>query len=143
MAEILRINATDKYYPKTLALRQKILRDPIGMTYGPVELEFDEQVDYFIYVVDGEVFGCVGLVKEGEKLGRLMQMAVDDKLQGQGVGRQVVTAAEDYARGAGFGEMMLHARYEVRKFYERLGYYEYGAEYEKIGIRHINMKKLL
>ena len=87
--QILKIEHSDKRYPEVLALRQLILRDPLGMTFSAKELEHDKIMIYFAYDENGEILGAVGLEKMGNGKAQLRQMAVHDKLQGKGVGRQL------------------------------------------------------
>ena len=70
-------------------------------------------------------------------------MAVHDKTQGHGVGRQLVQFLENYCRERGFKKIVLDSRYPARGFYARLGYSEFGEIYDKIGLKHIDMKKVL
>ena len=142
MGEILAVKHSDDLYAQVLALRQLILRDPLSMTYTQEELDRDKHMVYFAYF-SGEVLGAVGLEKLSDEKAQLRQMAVHDKLQGRGVGRALVEALEDHCRQNGFKEIHLDARYPARGFYARLGYSEYGDIYDKIGIKHIDMKKTL
>ncbi len=143
MPQILHIPHSHKLYPNLLALRQLILRDPLGMTFSATELEQDKQMSYFIYYDNDEILGTVSLEILSPKKGQLRQMAVHDKTQGKGVGRQIVTALENHSREIGLTEIHLDSRYPARGFYAKLGYTEYGDIYDKIGIKHINMKKSL
>ncbi len=124
-------------------MRQLILRDPLNMKYTEKELEHDKIMIYFGYDDNGEILGVVGLEKLSPIKAQLRQMAVHDKLQGKGVGRQLVRFLEDYCRKEGMKEIQLDARYPARGFYAKLGYSEFGEIYEKIGIDHIDMKKML
>ncbi len=143
MPEIIKIVHSDKRYKEALALRQLILRDPLNMKYTEKELEHDKIMIYFGYDDNGEILGVVGLEKLSPIKAQLRQMAVHDKLQGKGVGRQLVRFLEDYCRKEGMKEIQLDARYPARGFYAKLGYSEFGEIYEKIGIDHIDMKKML
>lgn len=141
--EIIKVKYSDNRYKDVLAIRQLILRDPLGMVYSADELERDKIMSYFAYIDGGEVLGTVGLEKLSPQKVQLRQMAVHDKLQGQGVGRKLVQALEIYSKANGFKEVHLDARYPARGFYAKLGYEEYGEIYDKIGLKHIDMKKML
>ena len=143
MGEILTIKQNEDLYKDVLALRQLILRDPLSMTYTNDELEADKKFIFFAYRDNGELLGTVSLEALSKEKAQLRQMAVHDRLQGKGVGRELVMALEDYCRKNGFKEIHLDARYPARGFYAKLGYTEYGAIYDKIGIKHIDMMKKL
>ena len=141
--KIVEVRYGDALYPHVLALRQLILRDPLKMKFSAEELEADKKYVYFAYIEGDEVLGVVGLEKHSPEKFQLRQMAVHDKTQGKGVGRQIVAALEKHVQNAKGKEIHLDSRYPARGFYAKLGYTEYGEIYDKIGIKHIDMKKIL
>jgi len=64
-------------YGQALALREAVLRQPLGLTLSEEELEDDKLRTHFCAVKDGAVLGCVSLKPlEGRSL-QLKQMAVE------------------------------------------------------------------
>ena len=130
-------------YQAMIALRDKILRKPLGLTFSPEYLQ-QEINDVLIGYFDGDtILGCCILSPSSETTVQLRQMAVDDSLQGQGTGSKLLAFAETQARTAGFTELMMHARKEAVPFYTKNGYAVRGEEFVEVGIPHYEMYKVL
>ena len=123
------------HYEETVRLRQRILRDPLGLV---LDTSGDAARTFFVAVKEGAVVGTVAL--EGD---RLRAMAVDTSTQTRGVGRLLVERLEEEARARGIARIELHARVTARGFYAKLGYVEYGEELTEVTIPHIAMRKVL
>ena len=54
--------------------------------------------EIFMALVDGDVVGCVALVKMSKTTMELAKMAVDENYRGQGIGRALIAAAIEWAR---------------------------------------------
>lgn len=125
------------------ALRDAVLRRPLGRSLSAGEIERDRQGRHFAGIEDGRVVACVGFYPQEEGSIRLRHMAVAPELQRQGAGARVLALAEEWARGAGFTRIETHARCTARGFYERAGYTADGPEFPEHGIPHIFMWKTL
>ncbi len=129
-----------KYKP-VWALRDKVLRVPLGMTLELSNLERDKTNTIFIAERGSEVVGCVLMEPHGNAM-QLRAMAVDDSLQGKGIGRLLVEAAEAYTWQQGYEKITLHARKAALGFYKNLGYSAYGDEFTEVTIPHYMMEKV-
>jgi N-acetylglutamate synthase-like GNAT family acetyltransferase len=130
-------------YDQMVALRQDVLRKPLGLQFTPEELARDEK-DILIGAFDEEeILACCILTHAGNKICRLRQMAVRNSLQGKGIGASVLVFAENIARDRGFTSLFMHARASARGFYEKLGYQVCSDEFEEVSIPHYEMKKNL
>ena len=74
-------------------------------------------------------------------VGSLGRLAVTREARGLGVGAALVRAIEDAARTRGLTAVDLHAQTHALRFYERLGYAAYGAEFPDAGIPHRAMRR--
>ena len=83
-------------YRQALALREAILRRPLGLTISAEELADDAARQHFCALWLGRVVGSVSLKPLGEALLQLKQMAVAQERQRRGVGRQLLAHAEDW-----------------------------------------------
>jgi predicted GNAT family N-acyltransferase len=130
-------------YAQALALREALLRRPLGLSLSPEELEDDKFRTHFCAVQNGAVLACVSLrpVKDGSL--QLKQMAVADDRRLEGIGAALVAHAEAWARDRGAREMMMHARIGAEGFYARLGYEAEGPIFEENTIPHVMMRKTL
>lgn len=136
-------------YQDMVALRDKILRKPLGLHFTEKYLQ-QEINDVLIgcFEVDDEgqetvMKGCCVLSPIDEDLVQLRQMAVREDVQRSGIGRDIMEFAEKEARENGFNTLMMHARKTAVPFYERLHYQVVGDEFLEVGIPHYEMRKEL
>jgi N-acetylglutamate synthase-like GNAT family acetyltransferase len=134
-------------YQDMVALRDAVLRKPLGLIFTPAYLQ-QEINDCLIgcYTLENDLeklAGCCVLTPLDEKTVQLRQMAVRPELQGKGIGRDIIAFAEKEARRNGFETLVMHARKTATGFYEKLGYEIHGNEFSEVGIPHYEMKKKL
>ena len=121
------------HYEETVRLRQRILRDPLGLV---LDTKGDAARTFFVALEGDRVIGTVALEEN-----RLRAMAVDS--QTRGIGRILVARLEEEARRRGIDRIDLHARITARGFYAKLGYIEEGEIFTEVTIPHIAMWKTL
>lgn len=130
-------------YKKMIALREEILRKPLGLTFLPDELE-KEKEDILIGAFDDDVLlACCLLLKVDHETVRLRQMAVKPNQQGRGIGHTMMVFAETLARDRGFKKLTMHARDTALGFYEKQGYRTVGNQFFEVTIPHHLMEKKL
>ena len=130
-------------YAKMLALRNDILRKPLGLVLSSEDMK-DEQNDILIAAFDDdEMLGCCVLKKSEKGAIKLRQMAVRSQLQGKGIGSSIIHFAENIIRDNGYMEIKMDARSNAINFFENKGYTTYGKEFTKLGIPHIEMRKII
>jgi len=126
-------------------LRYRVLRAPLGMgrdtVRSPIEHESWHLCAFDGVSADAALVGCVLFHIDEAEGGRLLQMAVDPRLQGLGLGRQLVQTLEARVAATGMTTIHLHARDSAIGFYERLGYEVEGDAYVEVGIPHHDMRK--
>ena len=137
------IDHGSKEYKQMIALRQLLLRKPLGLTFDEEELNAEKN-DILIGCFDEDKMeGCCLLTTVEPGILRLRQMAVVSGLQGKGMGRAILQFAENIARDRGFKTIVMHARKTAVGFYEKLGYKITSAEFLEISIPHYLMEKML
>ncbi|MGH6864726.1 MAG: GNAT family N-acetyltransferase [Methyloceanibacter sp.] len=130
-------------YRRSLALRETILRKPLGLTLSKDELDDDTMRQHFCAVAYGVVIGTVSLRPLDEATLQLKQMAVVPDRRLEKIGARLLAHAEAWGRDAGFRLMVLHARIEAKGFYFRFGYVPEGAPFDENTIPHVRMTKTL
>ena len=130
-------------YRGSLAVREAVLRAPLGLTLTQDELAQDADRAHFCALADGAVIGSVSLHPiDGETL-QLRQMAVAEARRGEAIGARLLAFAEDWARAQGFRHVLLHARLGADGFYAKFGYSAEGEPFDENTIPHIKMTKRL
>ena len=143
MLSIQLIEYGSSQYEAELKLREKILRNPLGLTLMPSEIANDPSSIHIAAFMDDSLRACLILSPLEPTLIKMRQVAVDTELQGQGIGKKLVHFAEKYAQENAFNEIKLNARESVLPFYLSLGYEAYGDLFNEIGIPHRAMRKKL
>ena len=137
------IEVGSDWHLKEQALRDEVLRKPLGRRLSAIDVERDKEGIHFVAVLDSDVVGCAGLYRQGKGVMRLRQMAVSPRLQRQQIGARLLIFAENWAHENGVQRIETHARLVARGFYERCGYEAHGEVFEEISIPHIKMRKPL
>lgn len=138
--EYLHATYDSPLYRQSLALREEVLRLPLGMRNRPEDTQHDHEQQHFVAVEDGAVIATVTLDTAHAKL---RQMAVAPALHGKGIGAALVRYAHGEASGSGCRTLALNARHSAIPFYEKLGYRCVGEPFEEIGIPHHRMERQL
>lgn len=138
---ICAVTTADPLYGQAVALRNAVLRHPLGLVLTPEELALDAEREHIVAVIDGAVVGSVSLYLETPPQLRVKQMAVDPLRQGLGIGAKLMQAAETRGRELGAHTVMLHARCTALPFYAKQDYRVEGNEFVEMGIPHRIMVK--
>lgn len=132
-------------YDEMLALRTKILREPLGLTFSREDLEKDKD-DFLLAIRSSDnknIVACCILTPVNNRTGKLRQMAVDSTVQKSGLGTAMLAFAEYVAKKEGFEKITLHARKVALGFYEKYDYKTVGDEFTEVGIPHYEMEKII
>lgn len=131
-------------YQRTLALRQQVLRQPLGLELSAADLDGEAAQRHFGLFEQGELIACVVVKPTATPAhAKLRQMAVAERCRGSGSGRQLLQAVEAQLRRDGVRSLELSARKVAEGFYQKLGYQAVGPVYLELGIEHIKMEKSL
>ena len=130
-------------YAAATALRDRVLRQPLGLKFSEVDLAKEPAYRHFGLFSGSEILATVMLVPREDGWWQVRQMAVAPAHQGTGLGRTLLLAAEKAAHRDGVTQLYLHARQHAIGFYARLGYVEAGERFTEVGIEHARMEKRL
>lgn len=141
--QLLEIKHESVQYALTIALRDRVLRHPLGLYFTPEQLE-EEKNEFHLTAWQGnELLGCLVLKPVDMYIVKMRQVAVSTQAQGQGIGKMLVAWSETFAREHLFTTMQLHARDTAVPFYLQLGYEIYGEAFTEVSIPHRSMQKQL
>ena len=130
-------------YEVEVALRDLILRRPLGLSFSADQLHAEADSCHLGCYIDDEMIGCLVLKPIDDGNVQMRQVAVVERMQGRGIGKQMVKYSEALAKKKGFREMVLHARETAVPFYESLGYTKVGNRFIEVTLPHWTMEKVL
>ena len=132
-------------YENAVAMRDRILRAPLGLSFSEAELDA-ESADWHLGGFDpasGELVACLVLTPLTGRVVKMRQVAVVENRQHHGFGSSLVRFAEAFASSHGAHQVELHARAEVVAFYLRHDYKVEGPAFLEVTIPHRKMRKAL
>ena len=136
------INHGSLEYQSAVALREEILRKPLGLTFLPEELKKEKDSIHVVGFKGDEVVATAVLVTEGLSC-KMRQVSVKADLHGYGIGSKIMAFCEEYAKIQGCNYIHCHARASSLQFYLKNNYAPNGDYFYEVSIPHIRMSKSL
>ena len=81
------VDFNSKEYLDALALRQRILRKPLGLEFSTADLLCEKDDIHFVAKIERDIVGCLLLRPLSSSLVKMRQVAIDVSHQRQGIGR--------------------------------------------------------
>lgn len=129
-------------YKKAVALREEILRKPLGLFFTKEELEIEKDHVHIAGFLGQEMCATVVLVPDGDEM-KMQRVALKASFQGKGIGSALMRFCEEYAVKHGFKSIYCHARGTAIQFYQRNLYTHEGEPFDEDGIPHRKMRKTI
>jgi len=130
-------------YQQELELRDKVLRQPLGMNLYDENLDADKKSIHIGAFVEKQLVGVLLLTELKSDEVKMRQVAVIETLRQLKIGSKMVCFAEEYSKQHGYTSMVLNARKTAVDFYLKLGYSISSDEFLEIKIPHYKMCKKL
>lgn len=118
----VQIANTQKQIDDIINLRYDILRKPWNHPKETATDGMEENAINAFIEDDGKVVACGRLQDNGEGVGQIRYMAVDDNYQGKGLGKLIVAKLEEDAKRIGLKTIELQARENAVEFYKSQSY---------------------
>jgi len=112
-------------YDATLALRNKVMRVPLGLNIYNEDFSCEATSD-IIGIFEGETLLATGVMSHSGTVYKIEYLCVDTDLQSGGLGGIMLEHFVESARQAGAKKVTLDARVKAQKFYERHGFTAVG-----------------
>ena len=133
-------------YKKSIDLRRKVLRKPLGLDFTANDLSAEHNQFHFALFYNDQLVGIL-LLKTMKDISpsilKMRQVAIDPDYQSNGLGSILVKYSEEWAFSNGNQTIELNARKTAVSFYLNLNYQETGNEFFEVNIPHIKMIKNL
>ena len=141
---IIKSPKTKEEYFKYYDLRWRILRAPWNQPKGSEQDELEGQSIHVMVVENDEVIGIGRAHFNSDEVAQLRYMAIIEDWQGKGVGKLILDELEKRVVEKGAKRIILHARDNAVKFYEKNGYNVVKESHTLFGvIPHFLMEKLI
>lgn len=140
---IFQIQHNSDEYRQAVAVRSRVLREPLGRFYSHTDLDAENNQLHFNAVENGKIIGTVILAPHENNTVQMRQLAVLEEKRGQGIGARLVEYVEHFARQQGYKKLFLKARETAVPFYLKLDYTVIGERFIQVGLPHFRMEKAL
>jgi len=128
-------------YHLTIALRNELLRAPLGLDFSDEEIAEEADSIHIAAFQKDALLGCLVMKPESEREIKVRQVAVVEPLQRMGIGSAMTVFAEQVAHKEGYATIILHARDHAVPFYTKYGYQVVGEQFIEVTIPHYRMTK--
>ena len=128
-------------YFQALALRDLVLRAPLGLFFSTEDIQSEENYFHFVIEMEDKIIATAQFLCVDEKTYKMRQVAVLPEFQGTGYGSKLVAFIEEWAEEKSIDKIILHARESACPFYLKRNYHKVGAEFIEVGIPHYFMEK--
>ena len=144
MINVKRIEYSSIDYKKTLDLRNKVMRIPLGLNIYDEDFSFEKDA-IIVAAYDEETLIGVGTMSYNDKIFKLEYLCVDTDIQSNGAGGKMLQNLEKEAIQKSAKKIVLDARVSAQKFYENHGYKTVGNVFmlSYAPVPHILMEKIL
>lgn len=141
---IIKSPQTDQEYFDYYDLRWRILRAPWNQPRGSEQDELEGQAIHIIAVENDKIVGCGRAHFNSDDEAQIRYMAVEKEWQGKGIGQIILVELEKKIKESSAKKIVLNARENVIKFYEKNGYSIVREAHTLFGeIKHFLMIKEL
>jgi len=141
--EVREIGYNTEEYLSELALRDAVLRKPLGLSLFDENLKQEEQDVHIGAFLHNKIIGILVLTRLNANEIKMRQVAVAEDYRNKKIGREMVIYSEEYSKNIGYTTILLNARKSAVGFYEKLGYKTISNEFLEINIPHYKMRKYI
>lgn len=130
-------------YDRSLDLRHRILRLPLGLSLFEEDLASDADDIHIAAFENTKIVGILLLKPLDSQTVKMRQVAIDEGYKASGIGTKMIAFAEKYCRENNIKTITLNARETAVAFYKKNEYQIVSDVFYEVGIRHFRMEKLI
>ncbi|MGL4860216.1 MAG: GNAT family N-acetyltransferase [Enterobacteriaceae bacterium] len=120
-----------KEYDEAFALRNLLLRVPLGLDMYTEDLSREVKSVHAAAYIEGEMVGAMNFYEQTPGVYYLQQIVVSENRHNCGIGKKMMVFMEEYLKEKGADKITMNARVSAQKFYDILGYYTVGDVFSK------------
>ncbi len=118
----VKLTQNKKIIERIISLRYNVLRKPWNKTAETATDELEHKALNAYIEIENNIVACARLQDNGNDVGQIRFMAVDESQQGKGLGKLIVFELEAEAKKMGLKKIELQARDNAVEFYKACGY---------------------
>ena len=127
----------DSYYN----FRWELLRKPWSQPKGSEKDDFEDTAYHLVAIDKNKIIGIGRLHKNSDEEGQIRFMVVDENFRNEGIGKAILDKLHEKAKKLNLKKIILNARKDAVKFYERQGYKKIAQAHTLFGeIEHFKME---
>lgn len=139
---IIKSPSTQKEFDDYYDLRWRILRSPWNKPKGSEKDDKEQNAIHLMAVEEGKIIGCGRAHFNSDTEAQIRYMAVETEYQNKGVGKAILLELENKVIEKGAKKIVLNARENVIKFYQKNGFKVVKESHTLFGvIKHYLMVK--
>ncbi len=119
-------------------IRIKIFNEELGLSNSDIFDDDDKKLDQFLIIYDGISIGSFRLRDVGNSF-KIERMGILSKYRSKGFGKLSLDEIKSHSKMVNKSKIILDSIYDVRNFYAKFGFIEFGDVYYKVGIPHVKM----
>ena len=131
-----------KAWEEAVALREKILRRPLGQKFTIKELAEEREHHQVVGMKGDKIIATAVLVPEKNRL-KMQRVVVDEVYRNSNIGSELMQFCEAFASANDIHNIYCHARDTAVNFYLKNQYSPVGDYFDEDGIPHLKMEKIL
>lgn len=134
------IEHASQEWADAVALREEILRIPLGSRFTEDELNEEKNHFHIIGQTEGKIIATSVLVPEALAI-KMQRVVVLKELRNFNIGSRMMEYCETFSQQKGYKTIYCHARDTAVNFYHKNGYQKEGDYFDEDGIPHLKMRK--
>ena len=134
---MLSIQKTNDFAP-VRDIRIKIFNQELGLSNNDIFDEDDCELEQFLIICDDDIIGTFRL-RNGSDFHKIERMGILSKYRSKGLGKLSLDEIKSYSGKTNKSKIILDSIYDVRNFYAKSGFIQFGDIYCKVGMPHVKM----
>lgn len=139
--EVLKFDSKEQN--EFVKIREKVLREPLGLKFSAEELALESEQHHFGIFLNDKLIGGLILVHSSNSEIKMRQVCLDFEFQNKGFGQELVRFSENWSKEINYKIIYCHARKQALNFYLKMNYSIEDEAFMEVGLEHFKLVKML